>query len=120
MDNEKRRRTRVNYNKRILCYEHISSLNGKKSHLKKPILIKLEDISYEGLRISCDQILNSGDTLIFNLGHNKELARIVAEVKWCHYSSEDCQAGLRILNISRELILFLNKIIRELSVKKTV
>lgn len=120
MSDEKRRRSRVEYKKRILCYDHIASYDGKRVHLNKPILIRLEDISYDGLRIVCNKMLNSGDILIFNLDHDRKLMKIVSEVRWCRYSHEDCEAGLRILNLNRDLLLFLNKLIRDLSIKKPV
>lgn len=113
----KRVQSRIKYRKHILCYKHIPSDCNKKIS-PAPIRITIENLSYSGLGILSTRDLSKKDILIFNLENSSEKKEVILEVMWCHYSSGQYVAGLKFINLTRETILFIDKLIKKPRIKK--
>ena len=111
MTENKRLRQRIDFVDRVMCYKHmITSANVKPD--PSPIRIHIKDISYSGLGIVCDRDLGRGDFLLFNLENDNLTKEFMLEVKWCKYANGQYEAGLQFTNLTREMILFLDAIIK--------
>ena len=111
MSEDKRRRERVEFEERILCYKHIiTSVNIKPD--PTPIRIYIKDISYSGLGIICNRDLGRGDFLLFNLSGGGITKEFMLEVKWCKYAGGSYEAGLQFTSLTREMIIFLDSLIK--------
>ncbi len=107
---EYRKQKRFGIEKNILCYKHIIMRKDKKSS-KAPFKIKILNLSYSGLKIRTERELNIGDILIFNLADNSRVQQFMMEVVWSKYDG-DFVAGLKFINLTRDMILFLNNLIK--------
>ncbi|MCH4890856.1 hypothetical protein EZV73_24970 [Acidaminobacter sp. JC074] len=111
---EKRQRTRFLYDKTILCYEHRD--NKHKKVKKKPVVFKVKNISYSGMRIETLSKINEGDILVFNLKDGYEIRELKLEIVWSnfHYQDMEVQAGAKFIELKRDDVLFLHTIISKL------
>ncbi len=105
-----RKQKRFYIEKNILCYKHIIMRSDKRSD-KTPFKIKVLNLSYSGLKIRTDRELNIGDILIFNLDDSSKVQQFMLEVVWSKYDC-DFVAGLKFINLTRDMILFLNNLIK--------
>ena len=111
MSENKRKRARVTFKDRVLCYKHIiTSANIKPD--PSPINIFIQDLSYSGLGIICNRDLGRGDFLLFNLENNGIVKEFMLEVRWCKYLDGRYEAGLRFTNLTKDMILFLDSVIK--------
>lgn len=111
MSKNNRKRLRVDYKDRVLCYKHIiTSANIKPD--PAPIRILIKDISYSGLGIICNRDLGRGDYLIFNLESHGIVKEFMVEVRWCKYSDGLYESGLQFTNLTKDMILFLDSLIK--------
>lgn len=110
LDN-KRIRTRVDYQNQILCYKHIITERNVKPD-PSPIRIFIKDISYSGVGIICNRDLGIGDFLLFNLENFGVVKEMMMEVCWCKYEDGDYFAGLKFMNLTKESVLFLDDLIK--------
>lgn len=111
MSEEQRRRQRLDFEERILCYKHIvTSINIRPD--PTPIRIHIKDISYSGLGVACNRDLGIGDYLLFNLNSNGVSKEYMLEVKWCKYKGATYEAGLQFTSLTRDMIIFLDSIIK--------
>lgn len=111
MFEEQRRRARLGYNDRILCYKHIIRSSNVKPD-PAPIRIEIKNISYSGIGIICNRDLGRGDCLLFNLEANGTTKEFMMEVIWCKYSDGMYEAGLRFTGLTKDMILFLDSLIK--------
>ncbi|MCF8020580.1 MAG: PilZ domain-containing protein [Vallitaleaceae bacterium] len=111
MEENKRTRQRIDYKNHILCYKHIIS-NKEEIPDPAPIRVIVEDISYSGLGVRCTRDLGAGDVLIFNLENAGDKREVMLEVMWCRYSGGEYEAGLKFINLTKEIILFLDGLIK--------
>jgi len=111
MSDNNRKRPRIDYKERVLCYKHIITSSNIKPD-PAPIKIVIEDISYSGLGIVCNRDLGRGDFLIFNLESGGMVKEFMTEVRWCKYSDGLYEAGLQFTNLTKEMIIFLDGLIK--------
>lgn len=113
-----RKRARLDYKNRVLCYKHIiTSANIKPD--PAPIRIEIKDISYSGLGIVCNRDLGRGDFLIFNLESHGVVKEFMLVVRWCKYSDGLYESGLQFTNLTREMIIFLDGLIKSYQLRQT-
>ncbi len=84
---EYRKQKRFDIEKNILCYKHIIMRKDKRSS-KAPFKIKILNLSYSGIKV-----------------------RFMLEVVWAKYDG-DFISGLKFINLTRDMILFLNSLIK--------
>ena len=118
MNEDNRIRKRIDFNDRVLCYKHIITSSNIKPD-PAPIRITIKDISYSGIGISCNRDLGQGDYLMFNLESGGLTKEFMVEVKWCRYNDGAHDAGLQFVNLTKEMILFLDGVIRSHLNKRT-
>ncbi len=111
MSDNMRRRQRLEFEESILCHKHIiTSANIQPD--STPISINITDISYSGLGIKCDRDLGRGDFLLLNLINRGISKEYMLEVKWCKYAGGSYEAGLEFTSLTRDMIIFLDDIIK--------
>jgi len=111
MTSNSRKRQRIEFKDRILCYKHIiTSVNAKPD--PSPIRIHIQDISHSGLGIICNRDLGMGDYLLFNLESGGSTMEFMVEVKWCRYGDGAFYAGLHFLNLTKDHVIFLDGLIK--------
>ena len=118
MSDNKRRRNRIGFNDRILCYKHIITTCNVKPD-PAPIRIEIKDISYSGIGMVCNRDLGTGDFLIFNLETNGMTKEFMMEVRWCKYADGKYEAGLQSTSLTKEMLLFLDSVIKNHIKKQT-
>lgn|GEM_PF-2237395 len=111
MNEDKRVRPRINYTNHILCYKHIP-VNRNEISDPAPMRITIENMSYSGLGILTTRKLVTGDVLAFNLENAGEKKEVTLEVVWCRYYDGEYEAGLRFINLTREIIFFLDRLMK--------
>ncbi len=111
MKDEQRKRQRIDFQDYILCYKHIVTNSNVKPD-NGPIRIQIKDISYSGMGIACNRDLGMGDFLLFNLRDKGEVKEFMVEVKWCKYTGGGYEAGLHFMNLTKDMILFLDVLIK--------
>ncbi len=107
---EYRKQKRFDIEKNILCYKHIIMRKDKRSS-KAPFKIKILNLSYSGIKVRTERELNIGDILIFNLDNGSNVQQFMLEVVWAKYDG-DFVSGLKFINLTRDMILFLNSLIK--------
>ena len=118
MNEDKRNRSRIEFENRVLCYKHINTTTNAKPN-PAPIRILIKDISYSGIGITCNRDLGIGDYLLFNLETNGVTKEFMMEVKWCRYADGGYVAGLQFINLTKEMVLFLDDAIKSHLYKKS-
>lgn len=109
---EQRVKSRINYQKSILCFKHIIINRNVKSEAM-PIEIEITNISYSGLGVICNRDLGIGDFLIFDIVGNEMTKEVMVEVKWCRYSGDSYEAGFRFINLVESTVIFINDLIKD-------
>ncbi len=107
---EYRKRTRFDIRQSILCYKHIITKKDRQAP-KAPFKIDVLNVSYSGLKLRTKRELHIGDVLMFNLQDGVHVKQFMLEVVWCKYDDGDFVAGLRFINLTKDMILFLNTMI---------
>ncbi len=104
-----RKRKRFEIEQNILCYKHIKTKTDKMPS-RAPFKIKILNVSYSGVKLRTKRELHMGDVLIFNLQSGNRVKQFMLEVVWSKYDGEFF-AGLRFINLTKDMIMFLNEMI---------
>lgn len=109
---ESRRRDRYEFDKNILVLRCKDV--SKSARTKLPFLLTINDISYSGIGMTCQQRLVNGTILIFNLISKMGVREVNLEVMWCKFSDLEFKCGLKFINLTYDDVLFIDEIIRVL------
>jgi len=109
---ELRRRERYHFDKHVLCYKCFSS--NAKLKTKVPFLFVIQDISYGGIGITTDQMLHPDSVMNFRLDASEGNREFKVIVKWSRFNNDQYVSGLEFVDVVKEDILFLHKIVNHL------
>ncbi len=109
---EFRKRKRFNIRQTILCYKHIITKKDRQAQ-KAPFKVSILDLSYSGVKLRTKRELHIGDVLMFNLQDEIHVKQFMFEVVWCKYDDGEFVAGLKFINLTRDMVLFLNSLIKK-------
>jgi c-di-GMP-binding flagellar brake protein YcgR len=108
--NELRLRERKEYDKHILCFK----CENAGSKVKVPFLFHVHDISYGGMKISLNQMLQPETILYFRMESNESLKDFQVEVVWSKHNGREFVSGVKFPGVTKEDIVFLYEIIKGL------
>lgn len=109
-----RRRERYEYNKNILCFQCSNTGDHK---VKIPFIIKIKDISYGGMKIACSQLLPKDSLISFRFTEN-DISRVFnIKIIWSKFNGEFFVMGTEFIDVVKEDIIFLFRMIRPLEIK---
>lgn len=106
-----RRRERHTLSKHVLCYK-CDQIQGY--HVKAPFMIEIHDISYGGLGIYTDNRLYKDLHLYFRLDTDGDIREFKVKVMWSKYEDEHYSSGVQFVDVVKEDIIFLHKIVHPL------
>ncbi len=108
---ELRKRKRFSINQTIICYKHVITKADRQAP-KAPFKITVLDLSFGGVKVITKRELRMGDVLMFNLQNGNQVKPFMMEVVWCRYDG-DFLAGLKFINLTKDMIMFLNALIKD-------
>lgn len=109
-DEKDRVRSRREFDYRVMCFKVFDADGNQKPPVV--ITVKVLDISYSGIGIECNVKLTSGDVLMLNITHKREMTlEFASEVKWCKLNKDIYSAGLAFKDLTKEHIFLLHSII---------
>lgn len=109
---EHRRRKRHIFDKHVLCYKCVSPNTRHKT--KVPFLFVIQDISYGGMGIISDQMLYSDSVMTFRLHALDNTHEFQVKIKWSRFQNQQYVSGLQFVDVVKEDIIFLHKLVKNL------
>lgn len=112
MENENRIRSRSEFDYSVLSFRSYDKMgNLKPSFLTK---VNVADISYSGIGILSDVKLEIGELLVINICYKgSDVLEYKGEIKWCDYQENQYHSGLAFMELTREHIELLDRIIKQ-------
>lgn len=109
--------TRVIYMQTVECNTIMDSIESEPVLLIKPIEFMIIDLSMGGIGVTCENMLNIGTILVFNITLDNIAYGIKCEVVYCFQNDEKFRAGLKLVNKEKKFIRHLKIFVARVSLQ---
>jgi hypothetical protein len=114
---ERRLFVRVRYMQQIECNTIFESISSEPINLKVPIVFTTSDLSMSGIGIICDEKIEKGTILAFNMKLEEIIHEIKYEVIYCIPNDDKFRAGLKMAEKNKDFIRHLKLFVAKITLR---
>lgn len=112
MENNNRKRERVNFKYSVMSFKCMKNTDEKKI-CDKPLFLEVSDISYSGIGMSVNQKMEVGNHIMINLSDGMDKLEYDLIVRWCKGTVGRYKVGCEFVDLTKEKVYLLHRIIKQ-------